>query len=269
MSDINREELATAKRRIHALLQKTVENGASEGEAMLAMKKAGDLMLQFNLSMNEVTLREEKCVTKHLEGEWGNRDAIWHCFDGLQRFCEVKIWIHNSGQGKAWAFFGLESDVDMALYLCRIIKSAQETSLAEYKRTPHYRAYTGHRRTASVNFIKGFGQRIYLRLCELARDKRYQEAKAHEFHKQQMADKMLTAEDTAYTSAPQGTALICVAKREKIEAEFGRVGPKLRTRSVKDTGRYDPTARDYGAAAGSKVNLGRPIEGTGSHALLK
>ena len=39
MSDINREELATAKRRIHALLQKTVENGASEGEAMLAMKK--------------------------------------------------------------------------------------------------------------------------------------------------------------------------------------------------------------------------------------
>lgn len=269
MSDINREELTTAKRRITALLQKTVENGASEGEAMLAMKKAGELMLQFNLSMDEVTLREEKCVTKMFDEPWGNRDALWYCFDGLQRFCEVKVWIHHGLKGKSWAFFGLESDVDMALYLCRVIVRAEETALADYKRSEHYKNYTGHRRTASVNFTQGFGQRIYSRLCELSREKQRAEKEAHEFHKQQMADKMLTADATAYTTAPQGTALICVAKREKIEAEFERVGPKLRTNKAKVTGRYDPTARDYGATAGNKVNLGRPVEGTGNYALLK
>ncbi|MFM7012567.1 MAG: DUF2786 domain-containing protein [Betaproteobacteria bacterium] len=262
--------LSAAKRKIAALLAKTIENGASEAEALIAMNKAGELMLQYNLSMDEVTLRDERCVTKYLSEPWGNRDALWHCFDGLSKFCGVKTWVHSyDRKRKSWAFFGLESDVDLTLYLCRVILNAEKTELANYKDSEHYRNYHAHRRTASRNFVAGFGGRLNSRLNAMARENREAERKAHAYHAEQAKGRMIEADARVYTEAPQGTALICLAKEEKIEAEFNRVGPKLRSTRATSSGRYDPTARDYGAQAGQRVNLGRPINGGAASGLLK
>lgn len=266
-----REELTAVKRKIHALMQKTIENGATEAEAILAMNKAGELLLQFNLTMSDVELRDERCVTKTLSEPWGNRDAVWHCFNGLSKFCGVKMWISHTGyKQKSWAFFGLESDVDMAIYLCRLIMRAEETELKAFKRTPVYTEFAGHRRIATRNFVEGFGNSINTRFLRMTAENQEAERKAHEYMRAQTVA-LGAADDRAYTQTPQGTALICLAKQEKVEREFAERGPKLRTLRATMRGQCYSGARQLGAEAGSRVNLNRPLGGAngGGNGLLQ
>lgn len=55
-------ELNKVKARIKALAEKTTEQGCSEAEAMAAAEKVGQLLEQFNLSMEEIDVREQKCM---------------------------------------------------------------------------------------------------------------------------------------------------------------------------------------------------------------
>lgn len=43
-------------RRIRSLLEKTVENGCTEAEAMLAAEKAADLMAEYELTLTDIEL---------------------------------------------------------------------------------------------------------------------------------------------------------------------------------------------------------------------
>lgn len=253
------EELEKAKRRIRALSEKTVERGASEAEAMLAMKKVGELLLQFNLSMDEVALREEPCVTKHYQTDSKQRDVLWYVYSGIRSLCGVKPWYERTPVGIKWSFFGLESDVDMALYLCRLITEAESTALRLFKKGPEYAAFPGHKSIASNNFSIGFGYRLCGRLTELADERKEAEKAAAAYHAEAMKDRALEASGEAYKA--RGTALICVAKDEYIESEFKKSGPKLRTVRSTTRARYNETARNAGKAAANRVNLNRPIEG--------
>ncbi len=267
---IEREsELVRIKRKIRALSEKTIDRGASEAEAMFAMKKVGELLLQYNLSMDEVSLRDEPCVTKTFQTDSKHRDVIWNVFSGLQKFCCLKVYHTRPSrwstvQGITWSFFGLESDVDMALYLCRILTDAEETSTNTFKKTDIYKNFQGHRKTATRNFQIGFGGRINERLYLLSRERENEEKKAQEYHAQAMAARMVVASEEAQVKAAEaktGTALICLAKEQMIKEEFAKRGPKLRTVSAKNSGRYNADARGAGRSAGDKVNLGRPLGG--------
>src|SRR4051812_12666015 len=55
-------ELAKVKAKIKALAAKTVEAGCSEHEALHAAEMVGRLLDQYNLSMDEIDIREEVCV---------------------------------------------------------------------------------------------------------------------------------------------------------------------------------------------------------------
>jgi hypothetical protein len=55
-------ELARVKTKIKALAAKTVEAGCSEHEALHAAEMVGRLLDQYNLSMDEIDIREEVCV---------------------------------------------------------------------------------------------------------------------------------------------------------------------------------------------------------------
>lgn len=252
-------EIEKVKARIRALANMTPENGASESEAIFAMKKVGDLLLQYNLSMDMVTLREEPCVTKTYQSDTKHRDVLWYAYEGLQKLCGVKIWMQRTNVGVQWSFFGLESDVDMALHLCAILTSAEDAETRKFKRTPTYLEFQGHRKIATNNFAIGFGSRINLRLGQIAAEQRQAERKAHEHHAEEMKERGLTATDEAYKA--RGTALICVEKEKRIEEEFKARGPKLRTTRSYSKSRYNPTARDAGASAANNVNLNRPIGG--------
>ena len=55
-------ELSRVKARIQALAEKTVSNGCTEAEAMAAAEMVGRLLERYALSMEEIDVREERCV---------------------------------------------------------------------------------------------------------------------------------------------------------------------------------------------------------------
>jgi hypothetical protein len=258
-TELQMSEIEKVKARIRALVNMTPDNGASETEALFAMKKAGELLLQYNLSMDMVTLREEPCVTKHYQSRTKQRDSIWYAYSGLQKLCGVKVWMSRTPSGVLWSFFGLECDVDMAIHLCAIVTDAEKGATAAFKKSDTYARFMGHKKIATNNFLIGFGQRINERLIGLANEQRKAEQAAHAHHAEEMKDRGLTASDEAYKA--RGTGLICIAKEQKIEEEFKARGPKLTTVKSYSKSRYNPTARDAGHGAANNVNLNRPIGG--------
>ena len=55
-------ELARVKARIKALTEKTVANRCTEAEAMPAAEMVGRLLERYALSMDEIEVREARCV---------------------------------------------------------------------------------------------------------------------------------------------------------------------------------------------------------------
>ena len=55
-------ELNRVKARIKALAEKTVSNGCTEAEAMAAAEMVGRLLERYALSMEEIDVREQRCV---------------------------------------------------------------------------------------------------------------------------------------------------------------------------------------------------------------
>lgn len=265
-------ERDTIKRRIRALSVKTIDNGCTESEAMFALKKIGDLLTQYNLTMDEVALRAEPCVTQVFHTNSKKRNIIWGCFAGIQRMCGVKTWFTRTRQGIDWSFFGLESDVSMAVYLCGILHNTERATLAEFHKSNVYREYQGHRAVVSNNFRLGLAERVNERLLLLARERENEERKAAAHHAEAMKAHMLEATDDAIVRAAEartGTALICVAKERMVEEEFAKRGPKLRTERSYSNGRYNGAARNAGREAGNRVNLQRPINTNKATGLLK
>lgn len=248
-------ELESVKRRIKALLNKTVENGCTEKEAMSAATKVAELLNVFNLTMNEVDLAAQECVTKSFKTK-KTREGVFYSWTGIQALCGLKVWRSVGYNYYDWRFFGLEQDVDMAIYLCELIEASLATSLEEFRQSETWTGYTGHRKILTSSFKKGFGNRVNDRLFDMAHANEMAEYEEHEKRMKEAA----YIEEMSGETISKSTALISTAKSEKIEEEFKKLGMKLRTQSSYSN-RSHTTARQAGNKAGSRVNLNRPIGG--------
>lgn len=262
-------ELAAVKRKIRAALAKTTDRGATEAEAMAAMAIIGRLCQQYNLSMDEITLRDEPCVTKKFFTGSKHRNVLWYVYSGFADLLGIKIWFERTPDGLAWNYFGLEPDVDMALYLAELIQTTEVTATRLFKQSSTYKSFRSHRKIASNNFKEGFGARMNQRLVDIARENKEAEKKAAEYHAQQHEEKgtMLTASDAAvaeYARQKTGTALITLAKAKMIEEEFKKESVKLKKCRSYSNSRYDANSRSAGSKAADKVNLGRPVANNAS-----
>ncbi|RYF20646.1 MAG: DUF2786 domain-containing protein [Oxalobacteraceae bacterium] len=119
-------ELEKVKARIRLFLDRTVENGCTEAEAMEAMGRVGSLMKQYNLTMSEVELRKTEMVTVKTKIYGRKRRPLDTCIVSLASFCECKVWHSKSKAGNYYSFFGHETDAQMAVYLYDVISSAYE-----------------------------------------------------------------------------------------------------------------------------------------------
>jgi uncharacterized glyoxalase superfamily protein PhnB len=158
----------------------------------------------------------------------------------------------------------------MAVYLADFLSKTEHTATCEFKHTDTYQSFEGHRHTIVANFKQAFGQRINMRLSDLADEQVKQEAQAAKYHQEQMAAKnaMVSASDDAKVAAANattGTALICIAKAQFVNEEFVKRGPKLRNVQSKSSMRHDAASRQAGWDAGGKVNLNRPIGNKGGN----
>jgi hypothetical protein len=238
-------ELDRIKLKIKALAAKTVDRGASEAEALAAMNVVGRLLTQYNLTMNELDVRDAGFTTIYLELGRERRHAIDYAVPGIAALTGTKTWFHRrwgTKDGSAYAFFGQEQDLAMAEYLYRVIMSAMESEVAVYKTGEHYRELPkgSMRKTAYLCFLRGMANRLALRLRQMKLEQDAELARRRS----------------------SGTALV-VLKDQLINAAFKKDGPKLA--SVKIGYKIgDYRAFGFGNIAGERVNLSRPLKAAGS-----
>lgn len=229
-------ELANVKAKIRALIAKTVQNGASENEAMVAMKKVGELLQQFNLSMNDVSeVRNEACIEGTFDTESKHIGVEASVVVAIGEFTGTKVWMVRGKKSIVLHYFGLETDVEMAIYLTEIIANAYDTEFAVFKTSPTYVNYAGHRRVVQNSFQKGFRNRINTRINAEVRTQKVN------------------------TGVTTGTDLIVLEKSKYVEEEFAKLGMRLRTQKTYSRSRFHSGAYNAGSDAGSKVNLNRPV----------
>jgi hypothetical protein len=229
------DELSRVKSRIRALAERTVSNGCTEAEAMAAAEMVGRLLERYALNMEEIDLREARCVQVEIPLTGRQRRPIDGCVPAIARFCDCKVWLARDGAGPRYVFFGFETDTSLAGYLYKVIGRAMAVELEAFRaRRAELRGVALRR--ASTSFQQGMAARLAERL------------------------EAMHAEREAGVAAQRqaGTALMLV-KHRVVEDAFRETGTRLVSGGQRNL-RQDHAFRQ-GEAAGERVNLNRPVAG--------
>jgi hypothetical protein len=221
------ERLARAKRLIADLQKITVENGATEAEALNAAKRLGELLAKYNLELTDAIVREDaaKCVKNEV---YAPDDFAGTIVVGLKHFCGIITYkVSNEGHAGKYVFFGVPHDVEIALYLYEVCSEAMEHDWASYM--DQY----GYSMKKRMSFRAGFAHRVYDRLLEMKAER-----------------------DVRNASSCRD---LIVLKDQLVTQEFARqVGVKLvKVRAGRTAA--DASAYRAGMSAGGRVNLNNPL----------
>ncbi len=215
----NREELDKVLSRIQALRGKTVEQGCTEAEALLAASKVAELLDQYGLTLSEIAMKAQRCAGEGIETTRRRRSPLDDCAGTIAVFCDCRSWYELTSQGNIrHIFFGLPADVAGARYLYEKIDEAFESETAAFKRSELYEAHpSAQRRSATTSFHAGLGEGIRAKLNRLKaqRDKAFR--------------------------ASGGRDLVPI-KRNVIEDQLAAIGMRLK---VIETGRKNLLANAY------------------------
>src|SRR6476659_9357988 len=106
------------KTRIQGLHSKTMENGCTEAEALLAAAKVAELLDRYDLSLTDIEIRNGQCEQRHYEVQRKKRIPLDDCIGAIANFCDCRVWRERSHSGNVhYVFFGLRSDIEAAHYL--------------------------------------------------------------------------------------------------------------------------------------------------------
>lgn len=210
-------------KKIQALLSKTVDAGCTEGEALAAAKKAGQLMDEHNLSMSEIEVREAKCATVDHQMS-ATKHAVFYCAGAIAAYCDCICW----RQGKTLKFFGLPADAEIAGFLADLCMHAMNR---EWKQHLAKCRAVGWPTTAKhkSDFLRAMAARLSRRFREM----------------------IMARKATAATSS--GTALV-VVKNAVVQEQFSALALEMHTMRVRRR-QIDPIAHNAGIAAGDRVNI--------------
>lgn len=234
-------------KKIRALLEMSMENGATEAEAILAAQKADDLMLQYNLHSIDIQDAEEESYgmrsRKFAEGSFKRRSyhPVDKCLVAIADFCDCKVWL----RGYNLIFFGTKMDTEFAWYLTDMIRNAMDTEYNRAKSTlkkeAEYRGEKVHGKTLRTSFMRGMASRINERLRSM----------------KQKRDAQIKDESIKTT----GTDLVIV-RNDILERKFQSLGLNM-SKGYANSYSAHADAYTYGREAANNVNFGRPV-GTGS-----
>ena len=248
MTNNNEREKIAAK--IRALLNVTIENGATENEAIMAATKADQLMLEYNLSSLDLVEPKERYGKRGQPFCGGsNRRITYHavdnCVKAIAEFTDCKVWY----MGYDLVYFGTDIDTAFAHYLTDMIKSAMETEYRKAERSLKAEAtaqgYRVHGKTLRTSFMLGMAIRINARLREM----------------KQARDVNINNASVAKT----GTELV-VVRNAILEQKYKQLGLNLNSRS-KSSKNVHGSSYNAGKTAGNSVNLSRPL-GSGATAQI-
>ena len=223
----------SALEKIRALLRKTVENGATEAEAMAAAAKAEELIAKYDVETTELDIQESSFA----ETKSGfNRDD-YHFFvvvsNAIALFTETRYWteVRNSIPDKG-VFFGLAHDVEIAEYFLAICMGAMQREVERYAKTEA--AFFPQRKERMIrSFKEGMANRLGKRFVMMASSRK-----------------------------KAGTGLI-VLKDALIEEEIAKSGSEFKDESLRYRDK-DAAAFNRGSAAGDRVSLNQGLGGNSS-----
>lgn len=224
-------------KRLRALLSLTVENGASETEAMLAADKAAKLMAEHSLtytSAAEIELedyaedrRKMGKATSHKAKRPRGIHPIKHCLPCIDELCGTKH-VYWPWHGDL-AFFGPKHATDVAHYFVVIIRRAMDREWNAYRATL-YSSVTARKHRAS--FFNVMALRIARRIEEMAQRKN--------------------------ATVTTGTGLV-VVRNAVLERKYGAAYPDVKE-SKRPAQAPNAGAALAGWLAGDKVDLNQGIE---------
>ena len=230
------EALDRLKTRIQGLRAKTIENGCTEAEAMLAAAKVAELLDRHDLSLSDIDLREAACEQRTFETFKKKRIPLEECIGAIAHFCDCRVWREKNAAGETrYVFFGLSADVEVAHYLADVIDAAVRTELGRFKTSATYQKYRHQdRHLVNASFTLGMVTSL--------------------------ADKLMTMK-AERDVVNQGTGRdLVVLKASVVEAEMARLNLNLRT-SRRAARTVSPTAFEAGGEAGAALPLNPGIKG--------
>lgn len=223
-------------RRIRGLLSKTIENGATEEEAILAAAKARELMDKYRVTLTDIQMREEEVefsviVDRPTTSET-RKVPVDYCVQGIARYCGVRMWFDMRTGFRVISVLGLHGDVEMAKYLYSMLAAAIKSTSAKVRG-----------RSEKTSFQVGMAIRLNERLVQMAID----------------------LEPKAKTAS--GTALV-VVKNAVVKEAFDKLGLHF-ARASSGPRASDSAAYEAGRAAGDRVNLNRPVAAREPNKMLR
>jgi hypothetical protein len=196
----------TIKKKIRGLLSKTVENGVTEGEAMLAAAKAAELMEKYDIETADLGEPVEGIGEARLDIEPAMSDALWRIGIAIAELCICKCLVYRIDRSKI-VFVGYDSDREIAAYLMEVCARALKNETgAEDRRNELYEKRVRIRKR--LGFIEGMSTRLAERISKLA-----------------------------WKRKQGGTGLV-VVKMDKINEHVGDIGSVSPRKSIRDDGSF-------------------------------
>lgn len=219
-------------KKIKALLNRTVANGATFNEAEIAFRKAGQIMKEYCISEQEVndfqpTNFIESKVKMTRFGDFTTlATAIADFFD-----CEF-FWQRGLKRG---TFFGYDVDAELCVYFYDIAKNALESGIKNFKKSYKYHCLTYNNSPSklTLSYIRGFCLKLASKLKEMK--------------KEQDAEILST-----------GTSLILV-KQEMVKSEFDKLHQDIKEQKSRSID-VDSIALNAGVDDAKKVQFHKGIK---------
>lgn len=231
-------ERAKAILQIRKLREQTTDKGRTEAEAMLAMDRIQKLIAVYNIGLDEVFLSNEPCIEVKVTTGRVKDNGMGTVVSGLGKMFDLVVYRNRSARSVTFVMFGLESDVIAAQYLFDLLAKTVDIETAAHRRKFKSYGLRGAKKSAGSSFAKGMVSRIYFRLVELGQQTHREMNEQH------------------------GSNALVVLKNNRVQDEFKQNGIRLRKNYTRS---YASNSSSYaaGQSAGERVNLNRPIGGSG------
>lgn len=228
-----RERIAA---RIRALLAKTVENGCTEEEALNAAQKAAEMLAKYNLTVDEVQMRESgfSRKTETFDDDVGER--LWKIAAAVAHMTGSRYWVSAAGVRPVQInFFGFTHEVEVSRYVLEICATAMRQQERRLK-VQHRLLRPAVQRRHTLPFLDGMADRLHRRIWEMK------------------------------PPAPTGTGLI-VLHKQLIDDALKAEGLDFTSRKTRNSRDHEASYRD-GVKAGDKVSLNKGLQQKSQAGLL-
>lgn len=227
--------------KIKNLLNKTVENGCTETEALSASEMIGRLMSSYDINMSEIEFKNEDFLTINIDTVSKNATYGHNLIMAIAYFTDTKTWFSRNGNIK-YHFFGSDKDVKIAEYLFHLLKNSMKFEIEKFKKSTIYKNNPSNGKSKVTAFMNGMTIRLNQRLRE-------------------MKDELLQNENNE-------TGIVLFNKKSIVETKFKQTNVKLSTSRAKITVR-DSSSYNYGKEVGSKIDIRAGLGGTKNKSNVK